>query len=154
MRKNREGVIEGLSTSGQRSETITITDLFSGKRLNKEKGRDHTSLFRSTSHRDIRKVYKGTKPPARGDEGSKRSRQRVPVAVWVVARRPFADSRGSGAASLPVQGKEMVNITLMGSHGVAYLLQLILSLLELEVPSDGRVLPCKLGNLCTVEVVH
>ena len=48
----------------------------------------------------------------------------------------------------------MVDITLMGPYGTAYLFQLILSLLELEVSSDDRVLPRKLGDLCTVEVVH
>ena len=45
-------------------------------------------------------------------------------------------------------------MTLMGPYGTAYLLQLIFSLLELEVSSDGRVFPRKLGDLCTVEVVH
>lgn len=48
----------------------------------------------------------------------------------------------------------MVGITSTGPYGTAYLVQLILSLLELEVSSDDRVLPRKLGDLCTVEVVH
>jgi hypothetical protein len=48
----------------------------------------------------------------------------------------------------------MVDMTLMSLYGITHLLQLILSLLELEVSSDGRVLPRKLGDLCTVEVVH
>ncbi len=48
----------------------------------------------------------------------------------------------------------MVDITLMSPYGTAYLVQLILSLLELEVSSDGWVLPRKLGDLCTIEVIH
>lgn len=37
--------------------------------------------------------------------------------------------------------------------GRPYLLQLILALLQIEVPSDHRVFTCKLYNFTTVKVV-
>lgn len=48
----------------------------------------------------------------------------------------------------------MIDMRLMGHNETTYLLQLILSFLELEVFSDGYVLPRKFGDLCTVKVVH